>query len=217
MLGDHVRSAELSEHAIQLCRLAGDRRREAIALSSLAHDYERSGKLGRALELVEQSIAIAEDIGDRLLQAEALNSLGSILSSLTKPDRAVESHNLAANIYEELGVVNLARLSLISSAMSYLEKHDEGQALQTLERARRLAPSQDEPGFWMGMSGYPEFFQLLLDKSLGAQEKVNLAERVMRLLRTSGQDSVLEADAAYCLGYYWKEAGKSSTCSSSSC
>ena len=80
--------------ALSLMREAGDRRGEAMVLSSMATIYYLS-EPRKALELSDQALPIWRAIGDRHLEAITFTIYGRAYNAAGEPQKALESYNVA--------------------------------------------------------------------------------------------------------------------------
>lgn len=107
----------LIERALQLARDLGERKREMVALATLAGHYYNLGN-SAWLELGEASIQLARELGDRRFEVSLLTAVGEIFA-LSDPQRSLEYLELALPICQELGdkMAQLDLLQLVGNQM----------------------------------------------------------------------------------------------------
>ncbi len=89
-LGETTTSQRFSEDAINLSRLAGDPRQEAISLRRLAITYLEQENYDQALQSVEQALTLHRELGDRYEECMALNNLGVIYGEMDRREEALK-------------------------------------------------------------------------------------------------------------------------------
>ncbi len=106
-LGEQEVSQKFAEDAIQLSRLAGDPRQEAISLRRLAIVYMDRLELDQALQICQEALNLHRELGDRHEECMALNAVGVILAWLRRFDEASEhfrqSFELSKVIHSSMG------------------------------------------------------------------------------------------------------------------
>jgi tetratricopeptide (TPR) repeat protein len=106
-LGELEASQKFAENAIQLSRMAGDPRQEAIGLRRLAIVSLDQGKFQEALPICEQALTLHRELGDRHEECMALNALAVILSWFGRHadayDHFMRSFEMAQEIGSNLG------------------------------------------------------------------------------------------------------------------
>jgi tetratricopeptide (TPR) repeat protein len=100
-LGDLERAEELSLAALAIQRQLGNRRSEAISLSSLANVFYETGRVEQARELLEQSLAIHREVGNRRSEGVALTGLASVYQAAGQLEKAEHLFRDALNIHRE--------------------------------------------------------------------------------------------------------------------
>jgi tetratricopeptide (TPR) repeat protein len=106
-LGELQVSQKFAENAIQLARLAGDPRQEAISLRRLAIVHMDEDQCEQALVKAQQALALHRELGDRYEECMALNSVGVILARLGRHDEVrpyfQQSHEMATAMNSKMG------------------------------------------------------------------------------------------------------------------
>ncbi len=107
----------LAERALQLARDLGERKREMVALATVAGHYYNLGNPAW-LEMGEASIQLARELGDRRFEVSLLTAVGEIFA-LSDPQRSLEYLELALPICQELGdkMAQLDLLQLVGNQM----------------------------------------------------------------------------------------------------
>lgn len=107
----------LAERALQLTRDLGDKKREMVALATLAGQYYNLGDPDW-LDLGEASIRLARELGDRRFEVSLLTAVGDIFA-LSDPQRSLEYLQLALPICQELGdkMAQIELLQLLGNQM----------------------------------------------------------------------------------------------------
>lgn len=120
-------------------RAAGDKRREAETLHSIATIQKMLGESREALPIEQEALAAARASGDRRMEIEVSNGLGTIYSALSEFPMAMETWRQALLLCRELGdreseVSLLNNLGAISAALG-----ESRQSLDYYHEALSLA------------------------------------------------------------------------------
>lgn len=106
-LGEMDASQKFAEDAINLSRMAGDPRQEAVSLRRLAIVTMDRRKYEEALPIAEQALSLHRELGDRYEEGMALNALAVNLSCLGRHEEAYEhfrkSFEIAQSIHTNMG------------------------------------------------------------------------------------------------------------------
>lgn len=145
---DFATSRELCERALALCRAAGDRWGEALALHFLGEVEHHTIHYAAARPLFEQSLAISRAIGDRWGEGVTLNMLGEVAYTMGHYDEAARLHREALALSEEVGdrynmIWNRTRLADVATIRG---RYDEAEALvgDNLRLARQVGDRQQQ-------------------------------------------------------------------------
>jgi tetratricopeptide (TPR) repeat protein len=102
-LGELPASQKFAEDAVQLSRLAGDPRQEAISLRRIAIVKYDAMEYEEALRIVYQALNLHRELGDRYEECNALNALGVIHSHMNRHAEALEDFQQAFQMALTLG------------------------------------------------------------------------------------------------------------------
>jgi len=83
------RAVDAYRSAATLWGQAGDRREEAVALSSVASTLQHLNELHESLKYYESSLALGRRVGDHRVECEALSGLGSVHLALGNTEQAL--------------------------------------------------------------------------------------------------------------------------------
>ncbi|WP_158224205.1 tetratricopeptide repeat protein [Micromonospora wenchangensis] len=110
-----------------ICRQAGDRHGEGMALSNLGVALNEAGRSDEAVTAHTQAVELIGETGDRHDVGMALNNLGLALRAVGRFDEAITAHTRALDIYREIDA-----------------RHSEGLALNNLGQVLRALGRFDE-------------------------------------------------------------------------
>ncbi|MEU7980912.1 tetratricopeptide repeat protein [Micromonospora sp. NPDC049081] len=110
-----------------LCREAGDRHGEGMALSHLGAALNEAGRSDEAVTAHTRAVELIGETGDRHDVGVALNNLGLALRAVERFDEAIAAHTRALDIYREIDA-----------------RHSEGTALNNIGQALRAVGRFDE-------------------------------------------------------------------------
>ncbi|MCA9947062.1 MAG: tetratricopeptide repeat protein, partial [Anaerolineales bacterium] len=99
---NHLLAEELAIKTIELCRVLGNRKLEAMILHELSVNNLATGKIEQAKTIIEQSLTIYREIEDRLGYGYALRQLGDIYATMNKPELGLQAWREARQIAEYL-------------------------------------------------------------------------------------------------------------------
>lgn len=107
-LGEMEVSAKYAEDAVQLSRIAGDPRQEAISLRRVAIVKMDKQEYDEALQILQHSLNLHRELGDRLEECLALNAMAVTLTSMGKEPEACslfsDAFQMALNLGSSLGI-----------------------------------------------------------------------------------------------------------------
>ncbi len=96
-------AAPIYQEAITLWRSAGDRQREADALSGLGATFSSLNEHQQALDQYNQALAIRHELGDGKGEASALENIGLVHNSMREYQKAVGFFEQALSIHRAAG------------------------------------------------------------------------------------------------------------------
>ncbi len=129
----------LAEYLLAKARSAGDRRREAAALTDLGLIELHEGQLARATALLEEALAAARPLGDRALAGDVQVHLGLALTLAGQPRRALPLLDEALSTARETADRFAERAALERSGLAHAHLGDPARALAYFEPALALA------------------------------------------------------------------------------
>ncbi|GGM87344.1 DUF6745 domain-containing protein [Dactylosporangium sucinum] len=115
------------QHALAICRRAGDRHGEGKALGDLGGALIHAERFDEAIDVHRQAATVFGEFGYRHGEGTALNNLGEALQQVRRFDEAIDVHLQAAAIFDAIG-----------------DHHGEGTALTNLGLVLRNAGRVDE-------------------------------------------------------------------------
>jgi tetratricopeptide (TPR) repeat protein len=124
-----------SDLEIEAARAAGDRQREATALSNRGWLHNRLGERDRALEFYRQALPIRRAVGDRQGEAVTLNNIGSVYDRLGERDRALGFYHQALPIRRAVGDRQGEAVTLNNIGSVYDSLGERGRALEFYQQA----------------------------------------------------------------------------------
>jgi hypothetical protein len=130
---------QTAERLLAAARAAGDRRREALALTDLGVVTLGEGDAGRAVALHEQALAIARDLSDRATEGEVRANLGSAALAAGQPGRAREHLEQAVASARAAGDGLAEKAALEGLGRVHAATHAPRKALACFEQALALA------------------------------------------------------------------------------
>jgi tetratricopeptide (TPR) repeat protein len=102
-LGEMAISQKYAEDAVQVSRLAGDPRQEAISLRRVAIVKMGARHYDEALQISQQALTLHRELGDRYEECNALNAIAVMLSSMNQHEEALEHFKQAYDMALALG------------------------------------------------------------------------------------------------------------------
>ncbi|HET6447453.1 MAG TPA: GAF domain-containing protein [candidate division Zixibacteria bacterium] len=132
-----------ARQALKLARQAGDRRREADSLSTLAQNRAFTGALTESVELLQQALKIYRQVGDKSGEANVLYRLAFAQSHRDSSEVHIDIAHQAIDIARQIGDRDLESRSLNVLGIVCL---DLAQKRSYYERALVLAQSVNRVG-----------------------------------------------------------------------
>ena len=142
--GDYPEARPFFEESLNLARVAGATRLEALALQQIgwlvmtAGSYEQS-HAERARQLAGKALELAQGIGDKLVQSGALNILAELAAEEGDPGSANELYEQSLALRRELGDKRLIANSVLTLGRAELTRGDTARAAALLEEGHALA------------------------------------------------------------------------------
>jgi serine/threonine protein kinase/tetratricopeptide (TPR) repeat protein len=221
-LGELEASKKFAENSIQLSRMAGDPRQEAIGMRRLSIVLLDQNRNQEALDLCEQAMNLHRELGDRHEECLALNTIAVILAVIGQHEEAYENFKrcleLSLDIKSNMGFW----MAFVNLEWYYYRREgmfETGLAFAT-EQLERVDASKD-PLMYVNMLEIKAIFQLQLglyppametlreaiplsDQAAGALTRAGLRIHVAKLEAEIRHFN--EANAA--LDEAWKLSGK---------
>jgi tetratricopeptide (TPR) repeat protein len=121
------KSIEKYHEALELYRIAGDHKREAVTLDNIGLVHESLGETQEALEKYNEALPIRRAVGDRKGEATTLNNIGLLHWSLGEMQKALEKYNEALPIRRAVGDrsgegTTLNNIGVVYDSMGELQK-----------------------------------------------------------------------------------------------
>ena len=175
---------EIAEQALVAARQAGDRRKEAAALTDLGVLSLNNGNAQAAVTLLDQALTIARELGDQSREADVLGNLGMAALATGDCRRAFElfQKELASAralrdpfaeklALEHLGIVNARRQDFATAASFFVP---------ALALARQVRDQRQETTLLWHLA--------ILHAELGQRDQaIAVAEASLDLLRSMGK------------------------------
>jgi tetratricopeptide (TPR) repeat protein len=174
---------EQAEQLLAAARAAGDRAKEASALTELGILHLRAGDARRALAFLEEAAAVARELGDRALESDVLSNLGMAALTVGQSQRALDLFNQELTYARAAGNRFGEKTLLDSLGFAFSAMRDPAQALifygQALALAREVGDRQHEADLL--------WFQGIQHADLGQREQtIARAQEAIDLLEKMG-------------------------------
>ncbi len=193
------RAIEKFLEAATLWRAAGDKRREAIALSLVGKVYDLLGEKRQALDYYSQTLALIRLVGDRSSEAATLNNIGLLHDSLGEKQKALDYYNTALLMLQEMGNTRVRAITLVNIGLVHDAIGEKQKALEFYQRALPLLRAEHDRGneaVTLNNIGY-------LYDSIGDQQKaLAYFGRALPILQEIG-DRRVEAITLNNIGYVY--------------
>ena len=134
-----IAPSDQAQQWLAQARGAGDRAREATALTDLGVLALREGDLPRAVALLEEALPIARALGLRASEADMLGNLGLVALSARKPEQAVQLFGQQLEYARSVADPLVAKLALDRLAMCYANLGRPADSLHLATEAIALA------------------------------------------------------------------------------
>jgi CHAT domain-containing protein/Flp pilus assembly protein TadD len=186
---------------------AGDKRREAIALSFIGKIYDLLGEKERALDFYSQTLIMVRTVHDRSSEAATLNNIGLIYDSLGEKQQALNYYESVLPILKSIGNTRVQAITLVNIGLVYDSIGEKQKALQFYQQAlplMRAARDRASEAVTLNNIGY-------LYDSIGERQKALVyLGQTLPILREIGERRV-EAITLNNIGYVYdalEEKGK---------
>ncbi len=126
------------EEALKLWRLAGDKEKQALALSMLGDVSRTLREHQRALELFNQALALRRETKDRKGEANALGNIGQTYQAMGQQKQAIDFFRQALPILQEVGNQRGEAVTTTLIGVSQLGSGERQQAIDTFNQARTV-------------------------------------------------------------------------------
>lgn len=133
------RGVEAAQRALELWRSAGDRVREARALSQLARTLASSGQTAESLAAFKEALFRERELGDREGLAETLRHMGLTLRLVGEGRSALDAWHESISIWQELGRPDLAASDILLVGLAHQDLGESDAALAAYERGLELS------------------------------------------------------------------------------
>lgn len=128
-----------AEGLLSAARAAGDRRREASALTDLGIVLLRGGDSARAATVLEDALRMVIQIGDRSLQGDVMGNLGLALLGVEETDRGMELVSQALEHARQSGNRFAEKSALDRLGLAHATRRHHEPAISAYESALALA------------------------------------------------------------------------------
>jgi tetratricopeptide (TPR) repeat protein len=128
-----------AEQMLAAARQAGDRRREALALTDLGVSCFRNNNAKRAVALYEEALSIARELDERSMECDVLGNLAAAVLVTGQPQRALELVNLQLTHAREIGDRFEEKAALHRLGQAWSSMRDFVSARRFFEQALALA------------------------------------------------------------------------------
>jgi tetratricopeptide (TPR) repeat protein len=140
-LGNQVRAEEESDLALTIVESELDEATQAIAVSSIALNLAKAGRVDRARVLIDRALVIAEEIGDASEKSRAVAEITSRMDEMEY--EAGRSRALA--VAETIGTEASNAAALLSIAVAFAQAGRKERARQIAEHAVTTITRMQEP------------------------------------------------------------------------
>jgi tetratricopeptide (TPR) repeat protein len=176
-----------AEQLLAAARQAGDRRREASALTDLGVTCLRGGDARRAVALLDEALAITRQLGDRTRESDVLGNLGLAALAVGQTARAWECLEQQLAYARAAGDRFEEKTALFNQGMAASHLRDHARAVTAFEQALALARAvgdrqhQADLLWWLAIE----------HAELGQRDRAGaLGQQAIDLLRTMGSPHV---------------------------
>ncbi len=192
------------QNVVKLWRSAGDRRREADALTALGATFTSLNDHKQAREQHLAALTIRRELSDKDGEANSLNSLGLVHNSLRENQQAIGFYEQALAIRRAAGDERKQASTLVNIGIAYYSMRDFEKAFdhsnQGLTLWRKLKdPKQEMTTLWVIANIYEGWNKRQL--ALENFAKVREARRELK-------DQQGEADALFNMGAVSRDVGE---------
>ena len=132
------KAIEKFTEAVRVWHVAGDRRREAIALSFIGKIYDLLSEKQKALDFYNQTLSLVRTVGDRSSEAATLNNIGLIYDALGEKQKALHYYNIALPILQGVGNTRVQAITLANIGLVHDSIGEKQKALQSYQQALPL-------------------------------------------------------------------------------
>jgi tetratricopeptide (TPR) repeat protein len=136
---DCARAREIAEQLLQSARAAGDRQKEASALTDLGVVYLYERKAEEAIAALSEALKLARELGDRPRETDILGNLGVLTMAAGDPGRAREIFDMTLAGAREAGDRFAEKLAFERIGLACVKLNDPERALQAFRQALTLA------------------------------------------------------------------------------
>ena len=140
---DMVAMLEASQSATDLRRALGDRRNEAIGLSTLGAGWLELGDFAQARRHLEEALRLHGAVGDRAMQPIVLANLSQLALWQGDPEQALQQAEAALEIAEAVQASDLQALALWCLGNAELAARRHAPADAAFERAHAVSKAMD--------------------------------------------------------------------------
>lgn len=192
LVSEHGRAMEDEREALCLFNDLGDGEKALRVANIIGNIYRRTGDLAAAAASYTDVLERAKVSEDRLMQASALNNLGNVNYAMNRENEATGYYQQALALFQELGEVQYATMTLINLSSIYRTGGQPQKALDCCRQALAVFPEysnrQAEAATWfdMGLSyrdlGQKERAMEVWEKSIEIAREVDDAATEMAAL-----------------------------------
>jgi CHAT domain-containing protein len=131
--------AQFAQQALDLSEKAGDKRREAWALTYLSAAVAGQGRLAEAFEIAQRDVTVARESGDNKILEQALNSAGGTAGESGRYQEALAYFFQCLGLARKIGDQTMEYMSLLNIGEGYSRSGEPERAEEPLRESLRIA------------------------------------------------------------------------------
>jgi tetratricopeptide (TPR) repeat protein len=195
-MGDHAAAVGYYEQVLEIMRDLGDRRREGLALSSLAQAVADGGDPRRAIDLFGQHLTIASEMKDFGGEAYALSGIGRAHVALGDTTTAIRVFEQQLTMAQRARDLPMEGAAISSLADVYRKLADHERVIEFNTRLMDIAQLMGQAAAAVRSLGHIGNAHQALGRTSKALECFDEQLRLARRLNDREGEALALADAA---------------------
>lgn len=131
--------AQFAQQALDLSEKAGDKRRQAWALTYLSAAVAGQGRLAEAFEIAQRDVTVARQSGDNKILEQALNSAGGTAGESGRYEEALAYFFQCLGLARKISDRTMEYMSLLNIGEAYSRSGEPERAEEPLQESLRIA------------------------------------------------------------------------------